>query len=137
LSGRLLYLDASALVKLVAAEPETPALLSLLREQPDRISSALSIVELHRALRRAGAPPAEHRRAAEVLSRIALLRIDDAILGQAARLAPADLRSLDAIHLATALSVADDLAGFVAYDQRLSMAATRQRLRVLTPGKTA
>ncbi len=137
MSGRLLYLDASALVKLVVAEPETPALLSLLKDYPDRVSSALSLVELHRALRRVEAPPAQHRRAAEVLMRIALLRLDDAILRQAAELAPADLRSLDAIHLATALSVVDDLAGFVGYDRRLNTGAARLKLRVLSPGRTA
>jgi uncharacterized protein len=133
LSGRLLYLDASALVKLVVAELETPALLALLKEYPDRISSALSVVELHRALRRAAAPAAEHRRATEVLSRVALLRTDDDTLKRSAELAPGDLRSLDAIHLATALSVGDDLAGLVAYDLRLGAAAARLKLPVLAP----
>ncbi len=137
MSGPLLYLDASALVKLVVAEPETPALLSSLKEHQDRISSALSVVELHRALRRCRASAAEHRRATEVLTRIGLVRIDDAILRDAAAIPFPDLRSLDAIHLATAFSVRDDLAGFVSYDHRLNAGALRLKLPLLQPGRTA
>ena len=68
-----------------------------------------------------------------MLGRIALLRIDDPILAVAARLAPPDLRSLDAIHLATALSTAGGVAGIVTYDDRLSRAAAAARVRVYAP----
>ena len=108
----LLYLDSSALVKLVVAEPETPALLQFLAEWPHRVSSALARVEVLRAVKRTRAGPAVRRRASRVLARVALIRIDDSVLAGAARVAPPELRTLDAIHLATAQSL-DDLAGIV------------------------
>lgn len=129
----LLYLDSSALVKLVVAEPETPALLAFLAEWPHRVSSALARVEVVRAVRRTGAGPAVRKRAARVLARVALIRIDAPVLAAAARVAPPQLRSLDAIHLATARSL-DDLAGIVTYDERLGRAAARLRLKVWSPG---
>ncbi len=115
-----IYLDASAIVK-------------LLRRFGDRISSALARVEVHRALRRAQGTAAELRRANRVLGRIALLRIDDPILAVASRLSPSNLRPLDAIHVATALSAADAIAGMVTYDERLAAAATAARVQVYTP----
>jgi predicted nucleic acid-binding protein len=117
------YLDSSALVKLVVLEPESAALREFLRAHALRLSSALAEVEVPRALSRAGYGAAERRRATEVLARIALIDVDRRILRSAAALAPPDLRSLDAIHLATALSLGHDLAGIVTYDQRLSNAA--------------
>jgi predicted nucleic acid-binding protein len=129
----LLYLDSSALVKLVVSEPETEALLEVLPEWPERISSALARVEVVRALARVAAGPAARQRAAAVLARVGLVAIDDAVLEVAARLRPPTLRSLDAVHLATALSVGDELGAFVTYDDRLAAAAGRARLRVLSP----
>jgi predicted nucleic acid-binding protein len=117
----------------VADETETPALLSALRGYPQRASSALARVEVLRALRRWRASLADRRRAVEVLSRIALIRIDDRILEAAAGLAPPDLRSLDAIHIATALSVRSDLAALVTYDRRLAAAARSLDLEVVAP----
>ena len=76
---------------------------------------------------------AEGRRAAAVLARIALIEVDRRILRTAATLAPPGLRSLDAIHLATALSLGQDLDGIVTYDQRLSDAATGADLAVWAP----
>jgi predicted nucleic acid-binding protein len=131
-STRLLYLDSSALVKLIVAEPETEALIGFLSAWPHRVSSALARVEVLRAVRRAKAAPTLARRAARVLARVALVRIDDPVLQQASRIAPPELRSLDAIHLATARSL-DDLAGVVTYDTRLARAASRSRLRVFSP----
>lgn len=124
---------ASAIVKLVVAEEESPVLFEFLGRFPDRISSALARVEVHRALRRARATATELRRAERVLGRIALLRIDDPILAVAARLSPADLWSLGAIHVATALSAADAIAGMVTYDERLARAATAARVQVYAP----
>lgn len=131
-SPSLLYLDSSALVKLVVAEPETAALLRFLAGWPHRISSALARVEVVRAVNRAGAGPAVHRRATRVLARVALVRIDQPVLAAAARAAPPELRTLDAIHLATARSL-DSLAGIVTYDGRLGRAASRARLKVWSP----
>lgn len=130
---KVLYLDSSALVKLVLPEPETAALMGFLGAWPDRVSSALAKLEVLRALRRAGASRAARRRAHRVLSHVALLRIDDAILDGAARLGPPELRSLDAIHLATARSITDGLAGIVSYDSRLSRAAARSRVKHWSP----
>jgi len=132
-SSSLLYLDSSALVKLVVAEPETQALLRFLAAWPDRVSSALARVEVLRAVKRTGAGPAVRRRATRVLARVALIRIDDAVLSAAARVPPAALRSLDAIHVATARSL-DGLAGIVTYDARLGRAASRAHLKVWSPG---
>jgi predicted nucleic acid-binding protein len=128
-----LYLDSSAIVKLVAAEAESPALFDFVRQYGERLSSVLARVEVHRAVRRAGGSAAERRRADRVLARLALVRIDDPIIAMASQLRPTDLRSLDAIHLATALSTSDALAGFVTYDARLARAATAARLEVFQP----
>jgi predicted nucleic acid-binding protein len=128
-----LYLDSSAIVKLVSAEMESRALFAFLQPYEDRISSVLARVEVRRALRRAHGTAAERRRAERVLGRIALLRIDDPILDVASQLSPADLRSLDAIHLATALSAAGAIAGMVTYDDRLARAAAAARVQVYAP----
>jgi len=133
LSSRVVYLDSSAIIKLVAPEAETPGLLAYLAERPRLVSSALARVETHRAIRRAGGSRSDRRRAEEVLARIALVRIDESILQQAADLPPAALRTLDALHLATALSVGPDLAELVTYDRRLADAAVAAGLDVVTP----
>jgi uncharacterized protein len=130
--SHLLYLDSSAIVKLIVAELETKALLEFLKRWPDRVSSALARVEVLRALKRMGSPAGVRRRAARILARIALIRIDDAVLAMASRIAPAALRTLDAIHLATARSL-DDLGGIVTYDARLARAASRARFKVWSP----
>ncbi len=117
----------------MAEEAETPALLSVLHRHPQRASSALARVEVLRALYRWRATPTDRRRAVEILARIALIRIDDRILEAAADLTPPLLRSLDAIHIATALSVRDDLAALVTYDRRLAAAARSLHLEVITP----
>lgn len=128
-----LYLDSSAIVKLVSAEMESLALFEFIQSYEERISSILARVEVQRAVRRARGTAAERRRADRVLERISLLRIDDPILALASRVSPPDLRSLDAIHLATALSVGDAIAGVVTYDDRLARAAATARLQVFAP----
>ena len=129
----ILYLDSSAIVKLVAAEPESAALHDLVKTGGPAVSSALAKVEVLRAVNRLDSPSAVQRNAAEVLSRIALIKVDEAILQEAAHLEPAELRSLDAIHLATAQSVRQHLEAFVVYDQRLAEAAEQAGLRVVSP----
>jgi predicted nucleic acid-binding protein len=120
-------------VKLVVPEPETGALLSLLADWPERISSALARVEVLRAVRRVSDGAAQGR-AEAVLARIGLMEMDAAIRDSAALLSPAELRSLDAIHLASALSLAGDLGGIAVYDERLARAARLSGIRVLAPG---
>lgn len=133
MNGKLLYLDSSAIVKLIAPEAQSAALFSFVGRWPQRVSSQLARVEVLRALRRAGAPPALRRRAENVLARIALIRIDDAVLSAASSLDPPDLRSLDAIHLGTALSLGAELGVLVTYDDRLIVAAGRARLSTASP----
>jgi predicted nucleic acid-binding protein len=131
---RPVYLDTSAIVKLVVPERETEALLGWLEGWPDRVSSALARVEVHRALWRAGASRAVRARADAVLSGLVLLRLDDQVLSQAAVFKTPSLRALDAIHLASALSLGDAPEALVTYDARLAAAAAKQRLSVQHPG---
>jgi predicted nucleic acid-binding protein len=128
----VIYLDSSALVKLVLREPESEALSHFLLSHPDRVSSALARVEVVRVVRRIARSAADIERASSVLERVALARLDDAVLASAARLEPAALRSRDAIHLATALSLAP-LDAFVVYDVRLSDHARSLGLDVVSP----
>jgi predicted nucleic acid-binding protein len=130
----VLYLDSSAIVKLVVSEPETSQLVDVVRSDPEVISSALAWTEVVRAVRRAGGRAA---RAKTVLEGIALVPIDDGIIREAADLAPPTVRTLDAIHLATAVSVGDELASIVTYDLRLAEAASAAGLQVLRPGATS
>jgi hypothetical protein len=129
----MLYLDSSAIVKLVAPEPETASLVEALRSHPDAISSALARVEVTRAVVRARGTSDRVSRASAILDRIALVPIDVDILGRAAVLEPRDLRTLDAIHLATALLLRQDIAGLVTYDARLAGAAAAAGISVLAP----
>jgi len=129
----LLYLDSSSLVKLVSREAETLAMLALLEDRPQVASSALARVEVLRAVARAGLGRTGVKRAQEVLSRVSLIAVDDPILESATSLGPKSLRSLDAIHLATALSLLPDLEAVLCHDARLAAAAKRAGLSVLTP----
>jgi predicted nucleic acid-binding protein len=129
----VVYLDSSALVKLVVAEPESSALVEFLRGRSERVSSAVALAEVPRALRRAGFGASERRRSREVMARIALVDVDRRILAAAAALDPPGLRTLDAIHLATALAVREDLEALVTYDRRLAAGAERVHLEVSAP----
>ena len=129
----MFYVDSSAIVKLVAPEPETDALIALLGTDPERVSSALAFVEVRRAVQRAGGDEVLVRRARAVLSHISLIRIDDPVLRTAAELDPKTLRSLDAIHLATALSTVEPVAALVTYDSRLRDASRLNGIAVESP----
>jgi predicted nucleic acid-binding protein len=120
-------------VKLVVPEPETGALLGVLADWPERISSALARVEVLRAARRVGDEAAQGR-AEAVLARIGLLEMDAAIRDSATLLRPPELRTLDAIHLASALSLAGGLGVMAVYDERLARAARLSGIRVIAPG---
>jgi uncharacterized protein len=106
---RAVYLDSSAIVKLAVGEPESAALRSYLRRRRPLVSSALARTEVARALLPLGEPAV--RRGREVLARLELIRISDRILAAAGSLLPAELRMLDAIHLATAQQLGGDPAG--------------------------
>jgi predicted nucleic acid-binding protein len=130
--AELIYLDSSSIIKLVIREAESMALIEFLRHRVQRASSAVARVEVLRSLHRAGATQAQRDHAVEILQRLALIRINDAILESAAELEPLDLRSLDALHLASALSLQPDLEGIVTYDKRLAVAA-RPLMAVWSP----
>lgn len=126
------YLDTSALVKLVVAEAETSSLRSwLAAAERVPVSCDLARTELLRAVRRASPECAVQARA--VLDAITLLEVTPATFEAAGRLDPTVLRSLDAIHLAAALSLGDDLDGMVTYDERLAEAAQANGIPVNAP----
>jgi predicted nucleic acid-binding protein len=129
---RATYLDSSAIVKLVVHERESAALARYLRGRRPIVASALARVEV---LRVAGAfgPPAQAR-AREVLDRIELIRMNDRVLSLAGGLQPPELRSLDAIHLATAKILGEALGKVVTYDARMAEAARGLGLTVVAPG---
>jgi predicted nucleic acid-binding protein len=127
------YFDTSALVKLVVEEAETKALQRFINsiEPVKLVTSALTRAELARAACRYG-EEALHK-AREVLDAIAEVTITEALLDLAGVLRPPALRTLDVIHLATAIELGTELAGFVAYDARLLTAAHQASISTLTP----
>jgi len=133
LTPERLYLDSSAIVKLIVREAESPALARRLGLRPLLVSSVLAQVEVVRSLARAGRPASILRLAGRVLDDIGLRRIDNTIIRLAQSLEPPDLRSLDAIHLATALSFGPRLNCMIAYDARLAQSATSAGLAVESP----
>jgi len=131
-SEALVYLDSSAIIKLIFDEPETPALAEFLVEWPNRICSTLGRVEVLRTSRRVG-DAVVTRHAREILTGVHLVRADEGILATAAALEQPALRTLDSIHLATALSLGPDLAGMVVYGRQLREAARAAGLKVWAP----
>jgi len=127
-----LYLDSSAFVKLVVEEPETTAVRTFLAKHgARRVSSALLRTESLRAVRHLG--PDALATVREGLRRVDLIGIDDRILDAAGILEPQVLRTLDAIHLATAMAIGDDLEAIVTYDERMVDAARLMGLSTATP----
>lgn len=129
----LLYLDASALVKLVRREPETDALVAALAPDAKLVASEIAEVELLRALRRHGGGSAAANLGRSRLENVRLLPLSPQIRRRACDLSPVTLRTLDALHLATALDLGGLLDAVYAYDARLSEAAMQAGLRVLAP----
>lgn len=129
---RPLYLDSSALIKLVFEERETPALEAFLVDRPLRVSSSLARVEVIRAVRTVSDALAT-RHAGDVLAAIELIAPNAAVFAGAADVDPLSLRSIDAIHLATAVALLPDLDGMVVYDRRLAEAAREAGLTVWAP----
>lgn len=130
-----LYLDSSALVKLVKREAESGPLQRFLRRHrvDGRVTSALARVEVVRAV--SGGGPAAIAHARRQLSRVDHINLDRDLLDDAATLSPGSrlLRSLDAIHLASARVIGSDLRAVVTYDQRMGDAAVALGLTVEAP----
>lgn len=125
------YIDSSAFVKLVVTEPESAALAGYLTRWPRWASAALLRTEGVRAARRHH--PQYLAPARQQLAGIDLVHMTEPLLDYAATMNPAELRSLDSIHLAAALSLGSDLGVFVSYDERLIEAARQQGLPVSSP----
>lgn len=119
-------------MKLLLEEDCHTELREELAEWDGYVSSTLLAVESIRACGRYGGERAADAR--EWLLGVALLPLDDAVMDRATALGPAPLRSLDALHLATALTIRDDIGAFVAYDDRLAAAAADHGLPVVQPG---
>lgn len=128
---RATYVDSSAIVKLVVREPESAALRRYLRRRRPLVSSALARTEVARALLPLG--PDVVVRGQRVLTRLDLARVNDRVLTAAGSMLPANIRSLDAIHLATAQQLGSDLARIVTYDERMSRAARTLGFAVAAP----
>jgi predicted nucleic acid-binding protein len=125
------YLDSSAIVKLAVLEPESSALRRYLRRRRPWVSSSLARTEVLRALLPGGERAAAAGRA--VLARCDLVRVSDQVLTRAGMLEPHELRSLDAIHLATAERLGSDIRELVIYDERMVQAARHLGYRVSSP----
>ena len=160
-SAGLVYLDSSALVKLLLPEPESGALVAYLRErgplssesprlvrgdsrdlggggrattaQGMMTSSALARVEVGRAVRAASDDAELAVRVGRLIDSLALVPVSADILRAAEVVAPSGLRSLGAIHLASARSLGDDLGAMVVYDERLAAAARTAGLAAVAP----
>lgn len=122
-------MDASALVKMVVDEPHAQALRGFLESFDEHVTSRIGIVETRRALARV---PADPGTIVSILAPIAPIDFDSMIAATAAVLQPTALRTLDAIHLATALALYH-VDAFVTYDVRLAEAARSLGLPVATP----
>jgi predicted nucleic acid-binding protein len=129
----VIYLDSSALLKLLFKEPESEALSSWLSARADlpKLTSQVSVIEVVRVCRRVDADvePAARR----LLAGLDLVPISTAVVEWASHVGSTSLRSLDAIQLATALTLAADLLAVIAYDRRLLEAAESERLPVASP----
>jgi predicted nucleic acid-binding protein len=131
MNGRSIYLDSSAFVKLVRPEQESAALRQHLASWPTRVSTALLKAEVLRAVQRAA--PKRLSRVALQLAGVTLVRIEDPILEAAGRIQPVTVRTLDAIHIATALKLGSGLGQLVTYDTRMADAARQYGLTVVSP----
>ena len=125
------YIDASALVKLVIPEPESDALRAELANWDRHVSSALARVKVVRACARIDAKAG--RAAEQIVGELDLIAVDQDVLEEAALLGPAELRSLDSIHLASALLLGDALGTAIAYDDRLLEAMRAAGIAATSP----
>jgi len=126
----LAYLDASAIVKLVLTEPESAEMARWYFESERVSTSLVGIIETRRAVARRPHDPVHLER---VVGGIEVVGVTARIGERAAAIAPSTVRTLDAIHLATAISIGTSLTSFVTYDDRLAGAARALGLPVVSP----
>ncbi len=134
MNGDVVYLDSSAFLKLVVPEPNSAALQSYLAARPRRVSAMLLKTEVLRASLRVRVTPLRMLLLNELFATVNLIPADDSLSDEAGRLQPPELRSLDAIHLATARIFGPRLEAVVTYDLRLAAAAAWYGLTVVSPG---
>jgi uncharacterized protein len=133
-----LYLDSSAIVKLVVAEPETAALVESIRGR-GLVTSEIALAEVPRAIRRVLSGRRKNEREAvlaelqDVLEALAYVPLDRALLVRAGSFREAYLRTLDAIHLASALAIETDIEAFITYDERQAEALNVTGIAGLRP----
>ncbi len=125
-----LYMDSSALVKLLVDEPESDALEAYARGTA-LITCVITLIEVERSVRRNN--PDGEIFIGDLFDGVEIRGIDDTVVARAGSLEPSGLRTLDAIHLASALDLRAELDGFVTYDNRLADAARALRLPVVAP----
>ena len=127
----VVYIDSSALVKLVVPEPESDALRAELARWDRHVSSALARVEVVRACARVDDKAG--RIAEQIVGALDLIALDERVLEEAALLRPVELRSLDSIHLSSALLLGDALGVALVYDERLMEAMQANGVPVAAP----
>jgi predicted nucleic acid-binding protein len=125
------YLDSSAIVKTVVEDPESTALRRFLRDFEIHASAELARAEVVRAIRRA--QPSALPRTFQALERLVLITLSETLLDSAGMLDPPQLRTLDAIHLAAARTVAAQLGALVTYDERMAAAGAALGLPIESP----
>jgi predicted nucleic acid-binding protein len=130
-SDRYAYLDTSAFVKLCWPEAESQALHAYLGQWPLRVSAGLLWTEALRAAQRQ--PAARVQQAQHLLQRLPMVEVDRALFRQAGLLGTPNMRSLDAIHIAAAISLGPDLGVMVTYDERMLAAAGLFGLPIACP----
>jgi uncharacterized protein len=124
------YVDTSAFLKLLISEAQSEEMAAAVLDA-DLWSSTLLAVEAHRAAKRLGVPDAE---VDELLTEVSLVLPAAATYFAAQSIGSAELRTLDALHLASALELGIDLEGVFTYDKRLAIAAETAGVAVLSPG---
>jgi len=130
-ADRAIYLDSSAIVKLVVQEKESAALRRYLRRRAPLVVSALARTEVARALLPLGATAVQ--RGHDVLTSLEVIRVTDRVLLEAGSLLPLEIRSLDAIHLATMRQLGVSLRRLVTYDKRMSLTAGQLGIATVAP----
>lgn len=128
------YADTSALVKLVVPEPESSALRQWLHgSHIELVTSSIVRTELLRATRRGDVDAGAMARARDVLARLVIVDVTTEVLDTAGVLDPVEVRSLDAVHLATALILGDEIETVTTYDARMAQAAAALGLAISAP----